>query len=348
MSYESSLKRDTRAGDNDAIRSISAIAYGFMGSQALFTALELGLFTALAEKPQGLDALADKLHAPAGPLSVLLSTCLALKLLYWDGERYSNSASAQRFLVQTARGYVGDYYLRQISAIAYPGLPLVRSLLRGEEPTRDLDYMHTLADAGTTEAFVHGQHAGSLGPAVLLARTYDFSGCSRLLDLGGGSGAFAIEAIKRFPALSAVVFDLPQVIAVAEGIIQEAGLSERISCAGGDLRVDPWPSGADMILLSYIVSCYEQETLQALLARTLAYLPPGGHLLIHDFALSADRSGPHNAALFLFGQLSASASTRAYTVSELGAALHNAGYIDVAVQPFLPDLTFLVSGRKPL
>jgi 2-hydroxy-4-(methylsulfanyl)butanoate S-methyltransferase len=335
------------AESSDAISAISAIAYGFMGSQALFAALELGLFTVLSDEPCGLDALVVKLHAPTGPLSVLLSTCLALKLLTWDGERYHNSPAAQRFLVQTARSYVGDYYLRQISPIMYPRLPLVRSLLRGEELTRELDYSNALDDPKTTEEFVRGQHAGSLGPATLLVRSHDFAGFSRLLDLGGGSGAFAIEAVKHYPGLSAVVFDLPQVVAVTEKIIQESGLTSRITCAGGDLRGDPWPPGADLILLSYIVSCYEQETVRALLARTQAYLPSGGRLLIHDFALYADRSGPHNAALFLFGELAVSAQTQAYTVDELGAAMQEAGFVDVAMQPFLPDLTFLVSGRKP-
>lgn len=346
MSHELSSKKLASTDANDAISSISAIAYGFMGSQALFSALELGLFTTLSDEPSGLDALAGKLHAPVGPLRVLLSTCLALGLLTWDGERYANSSATQRFLVQTSRSYVGDYYLRQISPLVYPKMPLVRSLLRGDL-IEQLDYVTTLNDPRTTEEFVRGQHAGSLGPAVLLARSYDLAGCSCLLDLGGGSGAFSIEAVKRYPALSAVVFDLPQVVAVTEQIIQETGLTNRITCAGGDLRVDPWPIGADLILLSYIVSCYEQEILQALLARTWAYLPSGGRLLIHDFALSADRSGPHNAALFLFGQLSASAQTQAYTVDELEAAMREVGYVDVAMQPFLPGLTFLVSGRKP-
>jgi hypothetical protein len=264
----------------------------------------------------------------------------------WDGERYFNSPAVQRFLVRTSRSYIGDYYLRQISPILYPRLPLVRSLLRGDLAA-PLDYATTLADPWTTEEFIRGQHAGSLGPAALLARSYDFSGSSCLLDLGGGSGAFAIEAVKRSPTLSAMVFDLPQVVAVTRQIIQETGLTDRISCTGGDLRDDPWPSGADLILLSYIVSCYEPQAVQALLARTQAYLPSGGRLLIHDFALSADRSGPSNAALFLFGQLSASAQTHAYSVDELETAMQEAGFTEVVTQPFLPDLTFLVSGRKP-
>ena len=345
MSQESSLKEQASTEANDAINAISAIAYGFMGSQALFAALELGLFTTLSDDPSDLIALAVKLQAPVGPLRVLLSTCLTLRLLTWDGERYANSLAAQRFLVQTSRSYVGDYYLRQISPLVYPRLPLVRSLLRGDL-IEQLDYATTLDDPRTTEEFVRGQHAGSLGPAIRLSRSHDFSEYTCLLDLGGGSGAFAIEAAKRYPGLSAMVFDLPQVLAVTEKIIQETGLAGRITCAGGDLRTDPWPKGADLILLSYIVSCYEPQTLRALLARTLAYLPSGGRLLIHDFALTASRSGPHNAALFLFGQLSASAQTQAYTVDELSVAMQEAGYKDVAIQPFLSNLTFLVSGWK--
>jgi hypothetical protein len=72
------------------------------------------------------------------------------------------------------------------------------------------------------------------------------------------------------------------VILVANQIIQEAGLINRIGCAGGDLRVDSWPSWADLILLSSFVSCYEHEAVQALLTRMQAYLPSGGHLPIDE------------------------------------------------------------------
>jgi hypothetical protein len=330
----------------DDISDVSAIAYGFMGSQALFAALELDLFTTLAEQPCGLDRLAARLKAPSGPLSVLLTTCQALGLVTWDGDAYANGPAAQRYLVRTTRGYIGDYYLRQVSTLIYDRLPLVRALLSGQlgEP---LDYGHALAAPLLTEEFIRGQHAGSLGPARRLARTHNFSRSTLLLDLGGGSGAFAIEAVTGVPTLSAVVFDLPQVIRVTEQIVEEAGLASRITCIGGDLRTDPWPRGADVILLSYIVSCYAPETLDALLSRALEYLPAGGQLLVHDFALYPDRSGPRNTALFLFGQLTASAQTHAYTVDELAAAMRRTGYLDVTTRPFLPDLTFLARGRKP-
>ncbi|HKV86225.1 MAG TPA: methyltransferase [Ktedonobacterales bacterium] len=345
MQPEPVSTRVSSLGRDDAVSAISSIAYGFIGSQALFAALEIDLFSALADEPCGLDALAAKLSAPAGPLSVLLTTCAALGLVEWDGERYANSPGAQRFLSRASRSYVGDYYLRQVSSILYPRLPSVRSLLRGEV-TEGFEYA-ALYNPGTTEDFIRGQHVGSLGPATLLARSDVFEGASHLLDLGGGSGAFSIEAVKTHPRLSAIVLDFPQVVSVATKIIEEAGLTEKITCASGDLRTDPWPSAADVILLSYIVSCYEPRTLRALLARAYSYLPSGGRLVIHDFALNADKRGPYNAALFLFGQLTASAQTHGYTVDELATAMREQGYESVASRSLLPDLTFLVSGRKP-
>ena len=256
MTHTSSISglATTRA-PGDSASAISAIAYGFMGSQALFSALELGLFTALADGPLAFDDLANGLGAPAGPLRTLLSTCVALDLINWDGERYGASAASQRFLVRSSRSYVGDYYLRQIDAVLYDRMRLVRGLLRGER-VEGLAYADALDAPEASEDFIRGQHAGSLAPAALLARALDLSGSTYLLDLGGGSGAFAIEAVRRYPKLTAVVYDLPQVTRLTERIIQEAGLERRIACVSGDLREDAWPGGADVILLSYIVSCY--------------------------------------------------------------------------------------------
>jgi 2-hydroxy-4-(methylsulfanyl)butanoate S-methyltransferase len=183
---------------SDAISALSAIAYGFMGSQALFAALELGLFTMLSDEPCGLDDLVKERGAPAGPLSVLLSTCLALGLLTWDGRRYSNSPAAQRFLVRTVHSYVGDYYLRQVSTVFYDRFHLVRALLRGE-PTEAIANATTLATPQVTEEFIRGQHGGSLAPAYRLARTLDLSSYARFLDLGGDPGHSRLRRSNATP-----------------------------------------------------------------------------------------------------------------------------------------------------
>lgn len=328
--------------DHD-ITAVSSVAYGFMGSQALFAALEIGLFTELAAGPASLEDLAGRLGCEPRVLLAVLEACVATELLGRDGDRYRNSAAADRYLVRHARGYVGDYYLRQIATTLYAQVPMARAVVRGV--TGGATYASFLDDPARVEEFIRGQHAGSSGPAHLLAKTQDLAGYRRLLDLGGGSGAFSIEIARRH-GLSAIVVDHPAVVAVARTIVAEAGLTDRIRCVPGDVVAGPWPAGADVVLLSYVISSYGPATLRDLLARARAYLPPGGGLIVHDFALHGDRPGPRNAALWYFTNLAISATTHPHTVASIREAMTDAGFVDVAARPHVPGITFAFTGRR--
>jgi SAM-dependent methyltransferase len=328
---------------DDAVTQVSSVAYGFMGSQALFAALELGLFTELARGPASVAELAHRLGAEPRPLLVLLEACVATELLERDDDRYRNGAAASRYLVRHARGYMGDYYLRQIAATLYAQVPAAGKVIKG--CAAGVTYAGFLDDPVRTEEFIRGQHAGSSGPAYLLARSHDLSEFRCLLDLGGGSGAFSIEIARRH-GLSGLLVDHPSVVAVARKIIEESGLADRIRCVPGDAVTGPWPEGADLMLLSYVVSSYGPATLRDLLARARAYLPSGGQLIIHDFALHGDRPGPRNAALWYFANLAISASTHPHTVEDITRAMANAGFVDVTVRPHVPDITFAFTGRR--
>jgi SAM-dependent methyltransferase len=327
---------------DDGITAVSSVAYGFMGSQALFAALELGLFTDLHAGPADLETLAARLGTEPRPLRALLEACVATALLLREGDRYRNSPGADRYLVRHARGYVGDYYLRQIATTLYPQVPAARAVVRGQPGGT---YAAFMDEPARVEEFIRGQHAGSSGPAYLLAKTHDLTRFTCLLDLGGGSGAFSIEAVRRF-GLSAIVVDHPAVVAVARKIVAESGLGERIRCVPGDVVAGPWPAGGDVILLSYVVSSYGPGVLRELLARARSYLPSGGGLVIHDFALHGDRPGPRNAALWFFANLAVSTTTHPHTVGEISRAMSEAGFVDVAARPHIPDITFAFTGRR--
>jgi SAM-dependent methyltransferase len=330
---------------DDAVTQVSSIAYGFMGSQALFAALELGLFSALAAGPLAAADIARDTGAQPGPLQALLQALTGIELLVRDGDTYRNSTAASRYLVRGARSYMGDYYLRQIADTLYHQLPQAGAVVRGE--TADTSYFRFLDDPIRTELFIRGQHAGSAGPAFLLTRNADLSRYARMLDLGGGSGAFSIAVARRWPTLDAIVFDQPGVIRFAEQFIAEAGLTDRIACAAGDVVNDDWPEGCDLILMSYIVSSYRPDDLRKLLARAFAYLPSGGGLIIHDFAMHDDKPGPRNAALWSFANLAISATTHPHTISEIASAMSDAGFAPVDARPHIPDITFLFTGCKP-
>ncbi len=323
------------------IAAVSSIAYGFMGSQALFAALDLGIFDALSAGPREATELSRDLGVSAEPLSILMTALVSLGLVDREAERFVNGHAASRYLVRGVRGYVGDYYLKQIAGIMYPAVTQAGHVLRGARPT----YETFLDDPSRAEEFIRGQHVGSLGPAALLARTADLVGVKHLLDLGGGSGAFSIELARRHPALTATVVDYATVVTVARKIIEEEGLAHRVQCVAGDLWSAPWPP-ADGILLSYILSSHSAARVAELLRRVHAHLPVGGRILVHDFALEADREGPRNAALWFFANLAISQHTHPYAGVELIEALEHAGFVEVAAQPHIPNVTFLFTGRR--
>ncbi|MCA1416734.1 methyltransferase, partial [Bradyrhizobium sp. NBAIM20] len=67
----------------------------------------------------------------------------------------------------------------------------------------------------------------------------------RLLDVGGGAGAFACAAAQAAPQLEVQVFDLPAVAARAAQRFEQAGLAARCQAFGGDFFQDELPAGAD-------------------------------------------------------------------------------------------------------
>ncbi len=112
---------------------------------------------------------------------------------------------------------------------------------------------------------------------------YDVRRHRRLLDVGGGEGAFAIAASKRAPALDVTVFDLPAVAQRATAAFASAGIGARARAFGGDLYGEaPLPATADLVSLVRVLYDHPREKAAHILAKARAALEPGGTLLIAE------------------------------------------------------------------
>src|SRR4030095_1991499 len=100
-----------------------------------------------------------------------------------------------------------------------------------------------------TELLLRGLHADALRLAPALAARLNLGRHRRLLDLGGGAGTYAITFCQAHRQLTAVIFDLPEPLTLADKLVAEAGLTDRISLIAGDFRTDPLPGGFDVALL---------------------------------------------------------------------------------------------------
>ena len=100
---------------------VSEIAFGFMGSKALFAALEVGVFTELSEGPATAAELASRTPVDTDRAETLLTALVGLGLVTREGETYANAPAAEAFLVKGAKYDFGDYLRLQVGRIARPG-----------------------------------------------------------------------------------------------------------------------------------------------------------------------------------------------------------------------------------
>ncbi|MFJ2648005.1 methyltransferase [Streptomyces sp. NPDC087420] len=314
------------------------MATGFWQFKTLAVAVELALFTRLSGHP---DRTRTELAAALGiedrPADLLLTACTALGLLEKNGDTYRNAPLAEQFLVEGGECYFGGVV--RFNDRAYPAWHDLGAAVRSNRPlTWDPDTQSTLFSSGDpafTEAFWNGMHSLSAATARVLAQTYDFGPHQRLLDVGGGSGAFVIELCRRHPHLTATLYDLPHVCALAQDRIASAGLAERVRITPGDFRREAeLPGGHDLIVLSMILHDWDERDGRALVRKCHDALAPGGVLLVCELLVDAGRTGPLDAALMGVNMLVETAAGRNYGEDEYVEWLHAAGFADTEIVRF--------------
>lgn len=327
---------------------ISNIAFGFMGSKALFAALGLGVFSTLAEGAMSAPELSKAVDIHPDRAMTLLTSMAGLGLVAVEAGKFSNSPAAEAFLVKGAKYDFSDYLRLQVGKQMYPLLNQIEGALSGTLKEADTkSYAQWFSDPDEARLYSESQHAGSLGPARHLARSLDLGGKRTLLDVGGGTAAFDITLCKANLDLTATIIEFPNVAVLGRDYVTEAGLSDRITYQEGNALEAVWPKGQDVVLMSYLFSGVPGETHERMVRQAFDVLNPGGIVLIHDFVVKADRSGPSLAALWQLQHTAFTPEARSLDSGWLTGALSAGGFAAVEIRPMIPEMTMLAQGVKP-
>ena len=309
------------------------LSTAFWAFKTLAAAHELDLFTRLAG---GAGITAKDLAATLGiherPAEMLLTGCASLGLLEKHGERYHNSSLAEEFLVRGKPCYFGGF-VQMLDKRLYPGWGKLVEAIRTNRPTTwDPATQASLfegEDPVMLALFWEAMHSISTFTARALGEAVNFRRFARLLDVGGGSGAYDIELCRRYPQLTATVYDLPFVAEIAAEKVQQAGLSDRIQTVGGDFFAnDALPPGHDVILLSMILHDWSEAKDREILRKCYVALPSGGAVVISELLVNDEKTGPPAAALMSLNML-IETEGRNYTSAEYGVWLADAGFGDI-------------------
>jgi O-methyltransferase domain/Dimerisation domain len=329
--------------------AILGLGFGFWGSKTLLSAIELGVFGALADGPLG----AEDLRTAVGihPRSALdfFDALVALGMLRRDDAGYSNTPETGLFLDPAKPSYVGGI-LEMSNERLYGFWNSLTEGLRTSEPQNEVKsggrnyFADIYAEPGPLHSFLTGMSGISIGASAALADAFPWDSYQRFCDLGTAQGMAPAKIAQRHPHLAGIGFDLPPVGPVFEEFIEAQGLAGRVSFAGGDFFTDPLPE-ADVYLMGHILHNWSLPEKQALLRRVHDALPDGGALIVYDALIDDERRSNTFGLLMSLNMLIETPAGVGYTGADCRAWMSAAGFRDSYVKPLAgPD--FMVVGLK--
>ena len=316
-----------------------------------------GIFGNLAQ--QGPTTFADfrkSLGLEVRPMQVLMTGLRAMNLLKEVDGKVTLTDLARTHLVPGSPFDVGDYIGLMADS---PGVKAMAAHLKTNRPVGSDNpdgpgvayiYREGIVSAMDEDAsarhFTMALAARGRNVAPALARNYPLSKAKRLLDVGGGSGLYAIAYLQANPALEAVVWDRPEVLKVASELAHSHGVAERLRLIPGDMFTDLVPENCDVHLVSNVLHDWDVSECEQLLGRLARALPAGGELLIHDVYLNDALDGPLPVALYSLALFSLTEG-RAYSAAEYRAWCKAAG-LEPSLE-LVPTLAScgVLSARKP-
>ena len=302
---------------------------GFVYSQVLQACVTSGLFDFLRQGPRDLHDIAHMLKLEDEPALRLLRAAVAIGLLEKRGAHSFGLGQHGAALL----GNAGALAMVEHHHLLYADLADPLALLRGETfPTRLQQFWAYARNPDRAEAgeSAVAPYSKLMSDSQTLVRrdildALDLGDVSRLVDIGGGEGAFAAEAATRWPKLAVGVFDLPAVAARADVRFASLGLAERARGHGGDFYADALPAGADVYSLVRVLHDHDDDKAKLLLAKIYAALPPRGRLIIAEPMAGtpgAEAMGDAYFGLYLF----AMGSGRPRPASEIEGMAKAAGF----------------------
>lgn len=263
---------------------ILQIGMGFFASKTLLSAVELGLFTILADGPQTGAALEEALGLHSRATYDFLDSLVALGLLGREGDgagaRYMNTPATALYLDRGSPRYVGGI-LEMANARLYPFWADLTEALQTGQPQNEVKrngkamFDELYADPARLEQFMDAMTGVSRGNFQAFAEKFDFAPFTSHVDIGGATGLLASMVQARHPHLASRTFDLPVVRPIAERHIKAAGLEGRVEAGEIDFFADEFPT-ADLITMGMILHDWNLANKKMLIAKAYRALPEGG------------------------------------------------------------------------
>ncbi|HJO82760.1 MAG: methyltransferase [SAR202 cluster bacterium] len=326
---------------------INELSRNFWNSAVLRAGIKLGVFPLLEERSHTPDNLAAKIGANPRFVQAFLEACVELELAQNDGDSFCNSPLSSSFLLPGKHEYVGDLVLH-ITNYWHTWGNLDRLIVEG---VTELPFENGFTDAATYWTdYMKGQHnRAAAGQGQHLVNTVDLTGRRKMLDLGGGAASYSIALCGANPKLNSRVIDQREPLEIAEPLVDDAGLEDRITLVEGDFFEMDLGADSDVVLISGVVLIVSEQDCRRAFRRAYDALAPGGMIIVQDFM----RIDPRAERTFLdvmmdmYVLVGFDPGAGDRDGDEYASWLADAGFTSIDQTP-LPTQLAVITGRKPV
>jgi predicted nicotinamide N-methyase len=318
------------------------IAQSYGQSAALMAAVEIGVFTAISKGAGTYEEVAKAVDIQTTNAERLMVMLCAAGLLEKFNGLHRNAPDVERFLVEGEPGYMGPWITftkpqwnewgRLSDHLRVKALKVMGSI-----------ETFTVADA---RRYHNATYSIGMGAARRFVRQVDLSKRKRIMDIGGGSGAYCIAAAKAHTAIRAIVLDLPVVCEVTLGFIAENGVSDRVEAQPCNFTRDPFPTDCDVAIMASNLPMYGREMIAAVIKKAHDALLPGGEMHLIGETTNNERTGPWGPAYWGLGQAVVDSLGLAHSEADVIGYFRDAGFKDVGVHEFISGALSRITGVK--
>jgi hypothetical protein len=272
------------------VAQLTQLLFGYMISQSISVAAKLGVADLLKDGPLPAEALAEKTGTHAGALYRLLRALASAGIFAEDEAGRFQLTPMAESLRSDAPGslrhwaiYSGaEFHQRVWQELEYSvktGKPAIEKISGGKEAFEWLT-----EHPAEAQIFNNAMTSMSQSASQAIVAAYDFSGITKLCDVGGGHGFLLSSILKVHPKMKGVLIDLPFVVSGASALIEAQGVADRIEVVGGSF-FDSVPAGCDAYILKSVIHDWSDERSLTILRNCHQVMSKGHKLFLVEMVL---------------------------------------------------------------
>jgi hypothetical protein len=309
----------------------------FWPSKTLSSAVELGVFTELAQGPVNLDSLRERVGLHPRGARDFLDALVALGFLNREGDRYSNTPETDLFLDRKKLSYIGGI-LEMANRRLYPFWHNLTEALRTGEPQNECKngaadlFGNLYADPAGLNEFLSAMTGVSHAANTIIAQSFPWQDYRTFVDVGTAQGDLAVQIALANPHLRGLGFDRPEVSPVFQQYVEITGVADRVAFIAGDFFKDELPK-ADVVLMGHILHDWDLPTKKMLIRKAFEAIPIGGAFIVYESIIDDERSKNAFGLMMSLNMLIETPGGFDYTGADCMGWMREAGFSATRVEP---------------